>query len=157
VTSAAPEISRLLRAGTPFLTDAGKVTEALTPMMACIRPYAPEAGGAIVGMGAWDAYYTMKPPNTIQAAAMGDPPRAKGRVVGDKVRQHYGRAIAQASTTSFHAYPAAVTPALFGQISGKQYAFPRPPGIGVNQPQFLPQCGAGPESLDPSKDPEQGR
>jgi hypothetical protein len=41
------------------------------------------------------------------------------------------------------------------------YAFPRPPGLNGSQgigsgsgPFFQPQCGIGPESLDPSKDPE---
>ncbi|MEA2273229.1 MAG: hypothetical protein QOI98_1937, partial [Solirubrobacteraceae bacterium] len=35
-----------------------------------------------------------------------------------------------------------------------KYAMPRPPGLNAGQPWFQPQCGAGPDSLDPSKDPE---
>jgi len=34
------------------------------------------------------------------------------------------------------------------------YGFPRPPGTDAGQPWFLPQCGAGPDALDPNKDPE---
>jgi hypothetical protein len=34
------------------------------------------------------------------------------------------------------------------------YAMPRPPGLNAGQPWFQPQCGAGPESMNPSKDPE---
>jgi ABC-type transporter Mla subunit MlaD len=37
---------------------------------------------------------------------------------------------------------------------GLRYAFPRPPGYDAGQSWFLPQCGAGTDSLDPSKDPE---
>jgi hypothetical protein len=34
------------------------------------------------------------------------------------------------------------------------YAMPRPPGLNAGQPWFQPQCGAGPDALDPAKDPE---
>jgi hypothetical protein len=34
------------------------------------------------------------------------------------------------------------------------YAMPRPPGLNTGQPWFQPQCGAGPDALDASKDPE---
>jgi hypothetical protein len=37
---------------------------------------------------------------------------------------------------------------------GMKYGFPRPPGTNAGQPWFQPQCGAGPEALDPSKDQE---
>jgi ABC-type transporter Mla subunit MlaD len=37
---------------------------------------------------------------------------------------------------------------------GLEFGFPRPPGTDAGQPWFLPQCGAGPDALDPAKDPE---
>jgi hypothetical protein len=40
------------------------------------------------------------------------------------------------------------------QYPGLRYGFPRPPGYNAGQPWFLPQCGAGPAALDPTKDPE---
>jgi hypothetical protein len=40
------------------------------------------------------------------------------------------------------------------QFPGLRYAFPRPPGYNAGQSWFLPECGAGPEALDASKDPE---
>jgi hypothetical protein len=40
---------------------------------------------------------------------------------------------------------------------GIHYAMPRPPGLNAGQPWYLPQCGAGPDSLTPSKDPEAGK
>ena len=58
-----------------------------------------------------------------------------------------------------------LTPAPYNAITGNsadiakafpglRYAFPRPPGLNAGQPWFLPECGAGKDSLDPSKDPE---
>jgi ABC-type transporter Mla subunit MlaD len=38
--------------------------------------------------------------------------------------------------------------------SNMEYGFPRPPGTDAGQPWFLPACGAGPDALDPTKDPE---
>jgi hypothetical protein len=37
---------------------------------------------------------------------------------------------------------------------GLRYAFPRPPGYNADQPWFLPECKAGRDALDPTKDPE---
>jgi ABC-type transporter Mla subunit MlaD len=37
---------------------------------------------------------------------------------------------------------------------GLRYAFPRPPGYNAGQTWFLPECGAGPDALNPAKDPE---
>jgi ABC-type transporter Mla subunit MlaD len=37
---------------------------------------------------------------------------------------------------------------------GLRYAFPRPPGYNAGQIWFLPECGAGPDALNPAKDPE---
>jgi hypothetical protein len=42
----------------------------------------------------------------------------------------------------------------FTAATGLKYALPRPPGLNGGQPWFIPECGVGPESLDPSKDPE---
>jgi virulence factor Mce-like protein len=37
---------------------------------------------------------------------------------------------------------------------GLTYGFPRPPGALADQPWFQPQCGVGPDVVDPSKDQE---
>jgi hypothetical protein len=138
------------------MNNVGNVTTSLAPMMACVRPYAPEAGGLIIGMGGWDQNYILAPRNTTQSSATGNPEQAIGVDVGNGlVRQHYGRALAMASTTSNHSWT--ISPAQFAQISGKQYAMPRPPGLGVGQPWFLPSCGVTPAALDPSQDPEAGK
>jgi virulence factor Mce-like protein len=44
-TREAPDISRLLAQASPFATRVGQVTGELAPMMACVRPYAPEIAG----------------------------------------------------------------------------------------------------------------
>ena len=44
---------------------------------------------------------------------------------------------------------------IIGLLGGTlKYAMPRPPGLNAGDPWFQPECGAGPESLDVSKDPE---
>ena len=58
----------------------------------------------------------------------------------------------QVSLASNHAYP--IDAATFTQLSGKKFALPRPPGLTAGQPWFLPDCGAGPDALDPTKDRE---
>jgi hypothetical protein len=63
----------------------------------------------------------------------------------------------QASATSLHLVPAGISTQAFVNATGKQYAEPRPPGLSVGQPWFLPQCGAGPNALNPGADPESHR
>lgn len=157
-TRVAPDITQLLRQGQPFIEKAGPELADLSPMMACIRPYAPEAGGAIVSGGSWQQGYVLKKPGTQLTDfphLSGTPPRRTGPPEGDLVRQHYTRPIVQASTTSVGVYPPGLTSEAFAKLSGKQYAMPRPPGLSAGHPFFMPQCGVGPDSLDPSKDPEQ--
>jgi hypothetical protein len=61
----------------------------------------------------------------------------------------------QASATSLHAYPQGLTTQAFVQATGKGYAEPRPPGLGVGQPWFIPECGVTRNALNPAADPEQ--
>jgi len=136
-TEAAPELTRLLNVGTEELPLLGTVLGQLQPIVGCLRPYGPEIAGTL---GAWAGF-------------------------GMNVDEfgHY-----------IHGTPLQVNPLLptgtsmnsqeIVEASGGRlrYAFPRPPGLNASQgigpddsePFFQPQCGAGPESLDPSKDPE---
>jgi ABC-type transporter Mla subunit MlaD len=148
-TAAAPPITRLLDVGTPFMPKVKAVTSELAPMVACIRPYAPELGGALVAANSWISTYVLERPNGTPGVTF------VGARQGQFVRQHGVRAMPQASAASLHAYPPGITTKAFVQLTGKQYAEPRPPGLSVGQPWFLPQCGAGPSSLDPAQDPEQ--
>jgi virulence factor Mce-like protein len=128
-SAAAPGLTRLLQTGTPFLPRLGNVLGQLQPMVACLRPYAPELAGQL---STWTGYNK----NFDQGG-------------------HYARTFPlQANAallpgTSLNS--AQITTLLSGRLN---YAMPRPPGLNAGQPWFQPQCGAGPDSIDASKDPE---
>jgi ABC-type transporter Mla subunit MlaD len=147
-TAAAPSITRLLSAGIPFMPKVQSVTSQLAPMVACIRPYAPELGGALVAGNSWISTYVLERPNAAPGVTF------TGARQGPFVRQHGVRAMAEASASSLHTIPPGISTQTFTNATGMQYAEPRPPGLSVGQPWFLPQCGAGPNSLNPANDPE---
>jgi ABC-type transporter Mla subunit MlaD len=147
-TAAAPSISGLLKVATPFMPKVRSVTSQLAPMVACMRPYAPEAGGAIVGAGDWMSTYTLEKPNAGIVTF-------NGKQDGPFVEQHGVRAMPEASLATDHAsLPGTISTKTFTALAGKQFAEPRPPGLSVGQPWYQPQCGAGPNSTNPSFDPE---
>jgi hypothetical protein len=122
-------------------------TAQLAPMIACIRPYAPEAGSAIVGAGSWMSTYVRVLPHGTPGITY------TGLADGPYVDQHGVRAMPEASLAADHAVVGLSTSA-FATLASKQYAEPRPPGLSVGQPWYLPQCGAGPNSTNPAADPE---
>jgi phospholipid/cholesterol/gamma-HCH transport system substrate-binding protein len=126
---AAPDLQRLLKTGTDFLPQLGTALKGLDPIIGCLRPYAPEIAGM---MSTWSGYN-------------------KNYDAGG----HYARTF----PLMFNAALVGGTPLNSLQITRTYadrlfYAMPRPPGLNAGQPWFLPQCGAGPESVDPAKDPE---
>jgi ABC-type transporter Mla subunit MlaD len=150
-TAAAPPITRLLQVGAPFMPKVQSVTSQLAPMVACLRPYAPELGGAIVAGNSWISTYALERPNAASGVTF------IGAQEGPYVRQHGVRATPEASASSLHTIPPGFTTDAFIKLTGMQYAEPRPPGLSVGQPWFLPQCGAGPNALNPALDPENHR
>jgi hypothetical protein len=148
-TVAAPSITRLLDAGIPFTPKVGSVASQIAPMVACIRPYAPELAGAITAADGWLQTYVLEQPNAAPGITF------TGARQGQFVRQHGIRAMPQVSATTLHAVPPGITTQAFVNVTGKGYAEPRPPGLSVGQPWYLPQCGAGPNSVNPAADPEQ--
>jgi virulence factor Mce-like protein len=146
-TTAAPRLSALMDAATPFMKTAPGVFDDLSPMIACLRPYAPELGGALVGAnGAHQVTDLVNPKLNPQII------RYVGRRLPDgRVAQHGLRAMPMASAASPEK---PLDSEQFAKVSGKQYAYPRPPGLNANQPWFLPECGITKDALDPSKDPE---
>jgi virulence factor Mce-like protein len=124
-TTTLPQLTSFLHAASPF---APKLTQALTslaPMLACVRPYAPEIGGYL---------------ETWQGGPY------------DQIG-HYGRVdFIQTSVSPGTTETSAQ--AVAGSAGQFTYAFPRPPGLNAGHPWFLPQCGAGPNSLNPAADPE---
>jgi ABC-type transporter Mla subunit MlaD len=148
-TKAAPRLTALLAAGDPFMRKLDPILTQMSPMFACMRPYAPEAGGAVVGLAAWMEQYILHHPTEGVPAKVFPGARTNGLA-----HFHPVMAEPQVSTASLHSYPPGIDSKLFTELTGKEYALPRPPGLTTGQPWFQPQCGAGPDALDPSKDPE---
>jgi virulence factor Mce-like protein len=154
-TKVAPELNTLLTNGTPFLSKVGRVTKELTPMLDCVRPYAPDAVGAIGGLSSWSSSYIFHDPNNDQGAKQNNAPYPFANRKDPKtgfIRQHGIRARVNASAASLHSDP--LEPAAFVAAFGKTYAYPRPAGYGVGKPIWQPQCEITKDSLDPSKDAE---
>lgn len=94
----------------------------------CVRPYAPE----IVLFGTtWGDF-----------------------ISGYDEKDHYLRAQVQSYLPSaVNTQP--LTPGELADLfPGLEYGFPRPPGALAGQPWFQPQCGAGPDAIDPHRDQE---
>ncbi|MCW3014690.1 MAG: hypothetical protein JWO02_1782 [Solirubrobacterales bacterium] len=158
-TSSAPQITGLLAAATPFMDRGDTVFGDLAPMMACVRPYAPELGGALVGLASSHQTYDLKNgPYVGGLDAQLDPtspPQYGGRTVKvngqDKIVQYGLRAMPQVSTSSVN-LPLDSKGVV--DLGLKKYAFPRPPGYSAGKPMFNAACGITPDALDASKDPE---
>lgn len=136
-TRAAPPLTRFLNTGTSVLPRTGTVLRQLTPMVGCLRPYGPEIAGTLSDWTGFGKNY-------------------------DEFG-HYIHGIPTQRNIFIDAGQKQDSEAIINANRGRLfYAMPRPPGlnasqgIGSGRPTFLPQCGAGPESLDPSKDPEGG-
>jgi ABC-type transporter Mla subunit MlaD len=126
--AAAPAIDALLRTGTAFLPRLGSVADRLAPMLACIRPYAPEIAGTAA---TWTGF------------SGSDSDGAYGRVDLTQLPP----LVAAGSVLNSEQ----VTSTFKDRVL---YAMPRPPGLDTGTPWFLPKCGAGPDALNAAKDPE---
>lgn len=124
----APDVTKLLQRLTttaPQLTSiAGQADVAVN----CIRPYTPE----IVSLG------------SLWGSALSS----------TDGRDRYIRAQPEVFLPAPHNAQYQSSAELIKNNPGVTYAFPRPPGTQAGQTWFLPECGAGPEALDPTKDPE---
>lgn len=121
-----PTLNPLLAEVTRLMPTLKKIGDQAPGLLHCIRPYSPEIAG----------FFTLWA--DFQNHTDG--------------KDHYARLSPQQLpftnfTTQTPAEVAGSNPALI-------YAFPRPPGMAVGQPWLLPECGVGPDALDPSKDPE---
>ena len=126
--AAAPEITTLLRRARPLMRDLDPALGDLAPMVGCIRPYSPEIAGFFSN---WTSF-TKNFDGT----------------------SHYARVRVVQSPTSDTNKPPQRTDEFLRTAPGTDYAGIRVPGLAAGQPWFLPECGAGPDALDPSKDPE---
>ena len=126
--AAAPQLSRLFAGGTTVLPSATRALRTFTPMLSCLRPYAPDIAGFLTTWPGFTSHYD-----------------AGG---------HYGRAFELTVIPSL--YPGTVlnSQQAIATSPGLTYAFPRPPGMNEGRPYFLPACGITPAALNPAADPE---
>jgi virulence factor Mce-like protein len=126
--SAAPSISKLFTTGTSFMPSARKALTTFDPMLACLRPYAPDIAG----------FLTTWPGITKNYDAGG----------------HYARSFELTVIPALYPGTPLNSKQAIAASPGITYAFPRPPGLNDGHPYFIPQCGITPAALNPADDPE---
>ncbi len=125
---AAPQLDALLSKVTTLMPEIGSIGRQSVTQLQCVRPYTPDIVAFFSNWADWLSYTDGK--------------------------DRYGLANAESllpASNNAETYTPGQAAKLFPGLS---YGFPRPPGYNAGQPWFLPQCGAGPAALDPSKDPE---
>jgi ABC-type transporter Mla subunit MlaD len=125
---AAPDLNRLMARATELSPQIGRVGKQSVENLKCIRPYTPDA---IAFFTNWGDFFSV--------------PDSKDKLIRAQVQSFLP---AQHNTNMINSGEAARL------YPGLEFGFPRPPGTNAGQPWFLPECGAGPEALDPAKDPE---
>ncbi|HYF24579.1 MAG TPA: MlaD family protein [Baekduia sp.] len=126
VRRAAPRVEELLRRATPLARDLEPALAQALPVLACVRPYAPEAAGLLTNWSSYMANYD-----------------GSG---------HYARVAVTVGAANALVYPPSTTTAAFTRLTGLRYISLMPPGWMAGRREFTPDCGVGPEMADPSKD-----
>lgn len=127
---AVPQITRLLATATPFVARVAPALNQTTPIVSCLRPYTPEIEGFFSGWGSATQWFD-------NLGGIGRPALA-------------------GAPTAFMDTPGLNASKFVGAMQkaglGFRYAQLRPPGWNGGKPEFLPQCGVGPDGVDPAKD-----
>lgn len=126
--ASAPDVTRFADKLTARAPELGSISKQAVVALKCIRPYSPE----IASFG------------TLWASALSN---TDG--VDNYIRATPTVLLAAGGNADTRTSGQAVK-----QFPGLKYAFPRPPGTQAGQVWFQPECGAGPEAFDASKDPE---
>jgi len=127
VRRATPSLDPLLSKATTLMPAVGSTGRQAVGQLKCIRPYTPDIVSIFSNWGDFFSYV--------------DDKDKMARVIVDNIP----------AAPNLSPYDSATATKLF---PGLEYAFPRPPGLAAAQPWFLPECGVGPEALDPRQDPE---
>jgi phospholipid/cholesterol/gamma-HCH transport system substrate-binding protein len=126
--TAAPDLTRLLQRATGLLPDVRSVADQANTQLQCIRPYTPD----IVQLGTnWSGF--------ISAV---------------DTKDYYARVNPAVLAFAPTNVESSSTADVARRFPGLRYGFPRPPGDSAGQPWFLPECGAGPDAINPFKDYE---
>jgi ABC-type transporter Mla subunit MlaD len=124
-----PQIESFLAEGVPFSNRLKDTLTGLAPALNCVRPYVPDIMAFLSNWTSWTKNY-------------------------DAI-DHYGRVQYKGGATIVNMTPPIKTSDFLNTLgTGLSYAMPRPPGLNAGKPYFLPECGAGRDALDPTKDPE---
>lgn len=123
---ATTSLNPLLTTATQQLPRLTSIAKQAASQVACIRPYAPEVAGFASNWGSFIS-------------------------VGDNIDRVARVNLPVQPQPNLTPLTPAQYKALFPQM---RYSFPRPPGESSGQPWYIPECGVGPETSDPSKDPE---
>jgi ABC-type transporter Mla subunit MlaD len=126
--TAAPQLNPLLGKATRLMPELRSVGRQAVTQLQCIRPYTPDIVAFFSNWADWLSYTDGK--------------------------DRYGLANSETLLPAGHNAETINSGQAAQQFPGLRYGFPRPPGYNAGQPWYLPQCGAGPDALDPSKDPE---
>jgi virulence factor Mce-like protein len=125
--AATPSLNPLLTKAEQLMPTIGSIGQQAVHELQCVRPYTPDIVSLFSNWGDFFSY-------------------SDGT---DKFARVLAANIPAAPNAA--PYDSATAVKLF---PGLQYAFPRPPGTAAGEPWFLPQCGAGQDSFDPTMDPE---
>jgi ABC-type transporter Mla subunit MlaD len=125
---AAPDIAELLSRVRAKSSQVESIGRQAAKQLKCIRPYSPEIGSIA---STWSDFLSHVD--------------ERDKLLRVQVQSQ----LAMPTNINFQNSAAAAK-----AFPGMTYAFPRPPGTNAGQPWFLPECGAGPDALDPSTDPE---
>ncbi|MCW3014762.1 MAG: mammalian cell entry protein [Solirubrobacterales bacterium] len=128
---ATPSLNPLLETATERAPQLTSIGQQATHELNCIRPYTPEI---VAFASTWGDFLS---------ATDG--------------KDKYIRANIQVMLPAPYNVTQSTSGEIFKAFPGLRYGFPRPPGAVAGQPWFLPECGAGPEAINPFKDPEARR
>lgn len=123
-----PRINELLTRATTVSPQLSSISDGAIENLQCIRPWTPEITALLM---TWADFHSW----------------SDGK---DKVLRAQLQSFLPANYNDV-TYTPGTLKKLMPQL---RYGFPRPPGYLADQPWYLPQCGAGPDAVDPSKDQE---
>lgn len=128
VRKATPSVNALLEHATGLSPQLASLGRGANENLRCIRPWTPEIVGLLT---TWADFMSYADAN-------------------DKILRAQVQSYLPAQFNSLPTSPAEAAELYPGLV----YGFPRPPGFNAGQPWFQPECGAGPEALDPAQDQE---
>lgn len=126
--AAAPALTPLLGKLTTLMPKLGSIGKQSVSELSCIRPYTPDIVAFFSNWADW-----LSPTDR---------------------QDRYGRANAESLLPASYNAETGTPAQAAAEFPGLTYGFPRPPGFNAGQPWFLPQCGAGPDAVNPADDPE---